>query len=51
MSKALNPESPLHFLPKEFGEEKVMILDSLRFTLEMLDYSKVMVLLTVSIVV
>ena len=39
MNKALNPESPLHFLPKEFGEEKLMILDSLRFTLEMLDYS------------
>lgn len=39
MIKALSSESPLHFLPKELGEEKLMIFDSLRFTLEMLDYS------------
>lgn len=38
MRTTLSPESPLHFLPKEFGSEQLMILDSLRFTLEMLDY-------------
>lgn len=38
MRRTLNPDSPLHYLPKEFGGEKLMILDSLRFTLEMLDH-------------
>ena len=38
MDKILSSESPLHFLPKEIGDEKLMLLDSLRFTLEMIDY-------------
>lgn len=37
--KTLSHKSPLHFLPKELKEEQLMTLDSLRFTLEMLDYS------------
>ncbi len=34
----LHPESPLRFLPKEMSSKQFMIFDSLRFTLEMLDY-------------
>lgn len=36
--KVLKPESPLNFLPKELGNDQLMIFDSLRFTLEMIDY-------------
>lgn len=35
----LNPKSPLNFLPKEIGHRQLMLFDSLRFTLEMLDYN------------
>jgi hypothetical protein len=38
MRKVLKPESPLHFLPKELGNEVLMTFDSLRFTLEMIDH-------------
>lgn len=38
-NKILSEESPLHFLPKELKKDHLIILDSLRFTLEMLDYS------------
>ena len=36
--KILKPDSPLNFLPKELGTDQLMIFDSLRFTLEMIDY-------------
>ena len=39
MTKTLNPNSPLHFLPKELEKKQLMLYDSLRFTLEMLDYN------------
>lgn len=35
----LSPESPLHFLPTELENKQLMLLDSLRFTLEMIDYN------------
>lgn len=35
----LRPDSPLHFLPREIGHKQLMLFDSLRFTLEMLDYN------------
>ena len=35
----LKPDSPLNFLPKEIGHKQLMLFDSLRFTLEMLDYN------------
>ena len=35
----LHPKSPLHFLPAELGNNQLMLLDSLRFTLEMIDYN------------
>ncbi|HEU4717599.1 MAG TPA: hypothetical protein VFU15_07190 [Bacteroidia bacterium] len=35
----LRPDSPLNFLPKEIGHKQLMLFDSLRFTLEMLDYN------------
>ena len=38
MTKILKPESPLNFLPKELGNDQLMIFDSLRFTAEMIDY-------------
>jgi hypothetical protein len=38
MTKILKPDSPLNFLPKELGNDQLMIFDSLRFTLEMIDY-------------
>ena len=38
MTKILKPESPLNFLPKELGNDQLMIFDSLRFTAEMTDY-------------
>ena len=37
--KVLDPNSPLHFLPKEIKEDQLMIFDSFRFTLEMIDYN------------
>ncbi|NQY09734.1 MAG: hypothetical protein HRT71_09505 [Flavobacteriales bacterium] len=39
MKKILDPESPLHFLPKGIQSNQLMICDSLRFSLEMADYS------------
>lgn len=39
MIKILSEDSPLHFLPEQLKKDQLMILDSLRFTLEMLDYS------------
>lgn len=35
----LKPTSPLNFIPTELGHERFMLLDSLRFTLEMIDYN------------
>lgn len=35
----LHPKSPLNFLPTEFENSQLMLLDSLRFTLEMIDYN------------
>jgi len=39
MKTILTTDSPLHFLPKELNPKQLMIYDSLRFTLEMADYS------------
>ena len=39
MDKILSDKSPLHFLPLELETGQLMILDSLRFTLEMADYT------------
>ncbi len=39
MSKILHEKSPLHFLPKELPANQFMILDSVRFSLEMADYT------------
>lgn len=35
----LSSESPLNFLPTELENKQLMLLDSLRFTLEMIDYN------------
>lgn len=38
--KVLHPKSPLHFLPQELKSDQLMIYDSLRFTLEMIDFNR-----------
>ena len=39
MTKVLLDNSVLHFLPKEIDGKQLMIIDSLRFTLEMIDFN------------
>jgi hypothetical protein len=39
MEFILKSDSPLHFLPKELNPKQLMVFDSLRFTLEMADYT------------
>lgn len=39
MGPILNKESPLHFLPEELATRQLMIFDSIRLTLEMVDYT------------
>ncbi len=38
-TKTLRTESPLNYLPNELSYKELMLLDSLRFTLEMIDYN------------